>query len=196
MAGKEGESQAEIWFGRTALTVAVGELVDQPVEAIITAGNQRAMFSAGAAGTLWTAAGEDVERELRSHAPLEIGSAVATGAGRLSEHGTTTIVHAIVAAGLGERPRQLAVPRALEAAFDQAVARKVRSLAMPLIGAPETASADVRIERAEQILETLIAVLRTRSHRIDRGILVTRFEDDRNPLTAAISRARERLWTR
>lgn len=191
MSGPSGE----VRFGRTVITAGVGELVDQPVEAIIVAGNQRAMFAAGAAGTLWTAAGEDVERELRSHAPFELGTAIATSAGRLRERGVRMIIHAIIAPGLGERPRQLAIPLALEAAFDQAVTGKARSLAVPLLGIESTAPLEQRLERGSEILETLIAVLRTRNHRIERGILVTRFEDDRIPLSARIERARERLWT-
>ena len=195
MAESTLDSSGEIRFGRTVIAAAVGEVVDQPVEAIVVAGNQRAMFAAGAAGTLWTAAGEDVERELRSHAPFELGTAVVTGAGRLQERGVRMIIHAIIAPGLGERPRQLAIPLALRAAFDQAVNEKARSLAVPLLGIPETAPLERRLERGTEILETLIAVLRTRGHRIERGILVTRFEDDRIPLAALIARARERLWT-
>lgn len=195
MAESTLDSSGEIRFGRTVIAAAVGEVVDQPVEAIVVAGNQRAMFAAGASGTLWTAAGEDVERELRSHAPFELGTAVVTGAGRLQERGVRMIIHAIIAPGLGERPRQLAIPLALRAAFDQAVNEKARSLAVPLLGIPETAPLERRLERGTEILETLIAVLRTRGHRIERGILVTRFEDDRIPLAALIARARERLWT-
>ena len=195
MADSSSLSSEQIRFGRTAITVGVGDLVDQPVEAIVTAGNQRAMFGAGAAGTLWTAAGEEVERELRIQAPFDIGKAAATGSGRLQERGVRMILHAIIAPGLGERPKQLAIPEALENAFDLAIAGKVRSIAIPLVGIGATAPPERRIERANQIMETLVAVLRTRNHRIEHGILVTRFEDDRAPLTALIARARERLWT-
>jgi hypothetical protein len=71
----------------------------------------------------------------------------------------------------------------------------VRSIAIPILGASANAPVDDRLEAARVVLETLVAHLRTRSHRIDRGILVSRFEDDRAPLQAQLVRARERLWT-
>jgi O-acetyl-ADP-ribose deacetylase (regulator of RNase III) len=183
-------------FGRTLISVAVGELVDQPVEAIVTAGNRRAMFAAGPSGTLWSAAGEEVEHELRSHAPFDVGSAVATGSGRLSEHGIKHILHAIIATGLGEPPRRLEIPHALEEALDLATKLRVRSIALPMLGAAANAPLEERLDAAQVVIESFIAHLRTRSHRIDRGILVSRFEDDRVPLQTLVIRARERLWTR
>jgi O-acetyl-ADP-ribose deacetylase (regulator of RNase III) len=195
MSDPDSRSRGGIQFGRTAIFVAVGELVDQPVEAIVTPGNQRAMIAAGAHSTLWNAAGEDVERELREHAPFEIGTAVRTGSGRLETQGMRMILHAIIAPGLGERPRQLTIPRALESALDLAIEARARSIALPLLGTAETAPPDRRLEQGSALLEVLIAVLRTRKHRLENAMLVTRFEDDRLPLSALIERARERLWT-
>ena len=185
----------EIRFGRTIVTVAVGELVDQPVEAIIVPANQRAMFAAGSSGTLWSAAGEDVERELRAHAPLEIGTAVLTGSGRLAERGIRYIAHAIISAGLGEQPKALLIPDALEQALDRLVDVRARSVAIPILGVSARSSLAIRIDGAGVIVDTLVAHLRTRKHRIEHGILVSRFEDDRAPLEALVVRARERLWT-
>lgn len=182
-------------FGRTLISVAIGDLVQQPVEAIVAPGNQRAMFAAGPAGSLWSAAGEAVERELRSHAPLDIGSAVATGSGHLAEHGIRHILHVIIAPGLGERPKRLEIPRALDAALDLAVTLRVRSIAIPILGVAVDAPSEARADAARVVIEGLVAHLRTHAHRIDRGILVTRFEDDRVPLETLIIRARERLWT-
>lgn len=181
-------------FGRTLISIAVGELVDQPVEAIVTAGNRRAMFAAGASGTLWSAAGEDVERELRSHAPFEIGSAVATGSGRLAERGIKHILHVIISAGLGERPKRTEIPHALREAMELASELRVRSIALPILGAAANAPLDDRIDAARLVLETFVAHLRTRSNRIERGILVSRFEDDRVPLQDLLTHSRERLW--
>jgi O-acetyl-ADP-ribose deacetylase (regulator of RNase III) len=184
-----------ILFGRTRIDIAVGELVDQPADVLVVAGNQRAMVPAGAASTLWSAAGESVERELRLHAPFEIGTAIATDAGRLEARGVHTIVHAIIAPGLGERPRELAMALALDAAFAVAVERKARKLAVPLLGSSANDPQERRLERAEQILEALVSTLRTRRTRIERALIVSRFEDDLVPLRALVSRARERLWT-
>ena len=195
MAESNSPREEGIRFGRTLISVSVGEVVDQSVEAIVTAGNRRGMFAAGPSGTLWSAAGEEVERELRSHAPLELGSAIATGAGRLGERGMRHILHAIIASGLGEPPKRREIPRALDEALDLAATLRVRSIALPILGATINAPREERLDAASVVVESLVAHLRTRSHRIDRGILVTRFDDDRTPLQALIIRARERLWT-
>jgi O-acetyl-ADP-ribose deacetylase (regulator of RNase III) len=184
-----------IRFGRTLISVAVGELVDQPVEAIVTAGNQRAMFAAGPSSALWSAAGEAVERELRSHAPFDIGSAVATGSGRLADRGIQRILHVIIATELGEPPKRLEIPHALREALELATKLRVRSIALPILGTTAGAPRDDRLDAARVVIETFIAQLRTRPHRIERGILVSRFEDDRAPLQELLARARERLWT-
>ena len=195
MAGSSATQFDSVRFGRTVLGVAIGELVDQPVDVLVVAGNCRAMFAAGAAGTLWTAAGEDVERELRGHAPLEIGSAVATGPGRLADRGVRNIVHAIVSPGLGEPARSLVIPNALEEAFERVDEVGGKSLATTIIGISSGADIDARMDGAQVVVDALVAHLRTRKHRIERGILVSRFEDDRAQLEAILVRARERLWT-
>jgi O-acetyl-ADP-ribose deacetylase (regulator of RNase III) len=153
------------------------------------------MFAAGPSSALWTAAGESVERELRSHAPLDIGNAIATGSGRLAEGGITHILHAIIASELGEPPRRTEIPHALREALELSAQLRVRSIALPILGATSGAPREDRMEAARVVLETLIAHLRTRPHRIDRGILVSRFDDDRAPLQDLLVRARERLWT-
>lgn len=195
MAEMHAPREEGIRFGRTVISVAVGELVDQPVEAIVAGGNRRAMFAAGPTGTLWNAAGEAVERELRTHAPFEIGAAVATGSGRLAERGIKHILHVIIAAGLGERPKHLEIPHALREAMEIASQLRIRSIAFPLLGAASDAPLEERVEAARVVLEIFLAHIRTRSHRIERGILVSRFEDDRAPLQDLVVRARERLWT-
>jgi O-acetyl-ADP-ribose deacetylase (regulator of RNase III) len=182
-------------FGRTTISIVVGQLVEQPVEAIVASGNQRAMFAAGPSSSLWSAAGEEVERELRAKAPFEIGTAHFTSGGRLAERGINFIIHAIIATGLGERPRKLQIPLAMEQAFQLASTLRVRSIAVPILGVSATEPQEERIESAWVVLEALVAHLRSRSHRIDRGILVSRFEDDRLPLQTLLVRTRERLWT-
>jgi O-acetyl-ADP-ribose deacetylase len=195
MTSQQSPREEGIRFGRTVISVAVGELVDQPVEAIVTAGNQRAMFAAGPSSALWSAAGGAVERELRSHAPFEIGNAVATGSGRLAERGIQHILHVIIATGLGEPPKRLEIPHALREALELATKLRVRSIALPMLGTTAGAPRDDRLDAARVVIETFVAQLRTRPHRIERGILVSRFEDDRAPLQELLARARERLWT-
>jgi hypothetical protein len=45
------------------------------------------------------------------------------------------------------------------------------------------------------VIEVLVQHLRTHPNRLERAILVSRFDDDVAPLQAMIAQARERLWT-
>jgi O-acetyl-ADP-ribose deacetylase (regulator of RNase III) len=153
------------------------------------------MFAAGATGTLWSAAGEEVERELRSQAPFEIGAAFATGSGRLAERGIRTIAHAIIAPGLGEKPKPRQIPPALARALDLVAERRARSVALPILGISFDADSETRAAAARVVIEAFVQHLRTRPNRLERAILVSRFEDDLAPLQAIIAHARDRLWT-
>ena len=53
-----------------------------------------------------------------------------------------------------------------------------------MLGTTAGAPLDDRLDAARVVIETFVAHLRTRPHRIEHGILVSRFEDDRAPLQA------------
>ena len=96
---------------------------------------------------------------------------------------------------LGEPPKRLEIPHALREALDLATKLRVRSIALPMLGTTAGAPRDDRLDAARVVIETFVAQLRTRPHRIERGILVSRFEDDRAPLQELLTRARVRRWT-
>ena len=182
-------------FGLTIVSVAAGQLVDQPVEALIAAGNSRGLLGAGPAGALRSAAGVEPEREARAGAPHELGTAFMTSAGALAGRGILNLVHAVVSVGLGEPPRPSAIPTALAAALELSRTARHHAIALPIIGASAEAPVEDRLAAAEIVIETLVAHLRTKGSRPERAILVSRFDDDLAQLTALVTRARERLWT-
>jgi O-acetyl-ADP-ribose deacetylase (regulator of RNase III) len=185
----------EVRFGRTLVEVVTGELVDQHVQALVYPANSRGVMGAGPAGSLRTSAGADVEREAMTHAPLDLGSAIATGAGRLAEHGVELILHASIVPSIGERAAPQAVFRALDDAMRLAIDHKIRSIAIPFLG---VSADDTTVERhalAEGLVDVVIKRLRQRGVRLERVIFAVRFDDDRAMLAAVIQRARERGWT-
>ena len=186
---------AGVRFGLTIVSVAAGQLVDQPVEALIVAGNTRGLLGAGPAGSLRSAAGPEPERQARESAPHDLGTAFATGPGALAERGIVELVHAVISVNLGERPQAREIPTALRAALERARASRHRSLALPILGASAVSPVDERMDAAEVVIETLVTHLRTPGGRPERAILVSRFEDDIGQLTSLVARARERLWT-
>jgi O-acetyl-ADP-ribose deacetylase len=65
------------------LEVVEGDITALGVEAIANAANNRLWMGAGVAGAIKQAGGEEIEREAVAKGPIEVGEAVATGAGRL-----------------------------------------------------------------------------------------------------------------
>lgn len=66
------------------LSVAEGDITQLQVDAIANAANNRLWMGAGVAGAIKRAGGEEIEREAVAKGPIEVGDAVATGAGRLA----------------------------------------------------------------------------------------------------------------
>ena len=65
------------------LEVVEGDITALEVDAIANAANDHLWMGAGVAGAIKRAGGEEIEREAVAKGPIEVGDAVATGAGRL-----------------------------------------------------------------------------------------------------------------
>jgi O-acetyl-ADP-ribose deacetylase len=112
------------------LEVIEGDITELDVDAVANAANNGLWMGAGVAGAIKRAGGEEIEREALALAPIGIGEAVATGAGRLRAS------HVIHAAVMGQNLQTAgdivskATRRTLEVADDLGA----RSLAMPAFG--------------------------------------------------------------
>jgi O-acetyl-ADP-ribose deacetylase (regulator of RNase III) len=60
-----------------------GDIAALEVDAIANAANNHLWMGSGVAGAIKRAGGEDIEREAVAQGPIDVGDAVATGAGRL-----------------------------------------------------------------------------------------------------------------
>jgi O-acetyl-ADP-ribose deacetylase (regulator of RNase III) len=181
-------------FGRTLLVAGAGEVIDQPVQAVVYPANQRGVMGAGPSGSIRTAGGADVEREAMAHAPIDLGTAVMTGSGHLEERGITAVIHAAVIPSIGESARLDAVERAVTATLRAADRAKIKSVAMPLLGTSADALDHDRETAAEQIVDAAVAYLRREGSRLERIMVISRFEDDVAMVNGVIQRARERSW--
>jgi len=66
-----------------ALEVREGDLTQAEAAAIANAANNHLWMGSGVAGALKREGGEEIEAEAMALGPIPVGSAVATGAGRL-----------------------------------------------------------------------------------------------------------------
>jgi O-acetyl-ADP-ribose deacetylase (regulator of RNase III) len=110
--------------------VVEGDITRLRVDAIANAANDRLWMGAGVAGAIKRAGGEEIEREAVAQGPVEVGQAVATGAGRLqAEH----VIHGAVM-GQDLRTDATLVRRTTRRCLELADELGCRSLALPAFG--------------------------------------------------------------
>jgi O-acetyl-ADP-ribose deacetylase (regulator of RNase III) len=71
------------------LEVFDGDITQLEVDAIANAANNHLWMGSGVAGAIRRAGGDEIEDEAVALGPIEVGDAVATGAGRLPSWGRT-----------------------------------------------------------------------------------------------------------
>lgn len=99
-------------------------------DAIVNAANDHLWMGSGVAGALKRAGGEEIEREAVAKGPIPLGTAVATGAGRLQAN------HVLHGAVMGQDLRTNAdlVRRTSRSCLELADELGARSLALPAFG--------------------------------------------------------------
>jgi O-acetyl-ADP-ribose deacetylase (regulator of RNase III) len=112
------------------LSVVDGDVTVLEVDAIANAANDALWMGAGVAGAIKRAGGEEIEREAVVKGPIEVGEAVATGAGRLP---AKWVIHGAVM-GLDLRTDANLVRRTTESCLRVADELGARSLALPAFG--------------------------------------------------------------
>jgi O-acetyl-ADP-ribose deacetylase (regulator of RNase III) len=112
------------------LEVHVGDIAAVEADAIANAANDHLWMGAGVAGALKRAGGEEIEREAMAHAPIPVGTAIATGAGRLRAR---YVIHGAVM-GQDLRTSLELVRRTTAACLALADELGCRSLALPAFG--------------------------------------------------------------
>ena len=125
-------SEIDLGAGR-AFRVVRGDLLREPVEAIVNAANGHLAHGGGVAGIIARAAGpalqDECDRIVRERGPLPTGTAVVTCAGKLSFKG---VIHAVGPRN-GEGDEEAKLVRALTAAFACAQERQWQSVSFPAV---------------------------------------------------------------
>ena len=112
------------------LEVREGDIATIEADAIANAANDELWMGAGVAGALKRAGGVEIEREAMAQGPIELGTAVATTAGRLEAR------HVIHGAVMGQdlRTNDGLVRRTTRSCLELADELGCRSLALPAFG--------------------------------------------------------------
>src|SRR6185503_2795810 len=125
---------AEVRFGAASVfQIVKGNLLEEPVDAIVNAANGMLAHGGGVAGIISRAAGpalqEESDRIVHERGPFPTGSAVVTAAGHLPFKG---VIHA-VGPRYGEGQEEEKLARALSAAFACARERGWGSVSFPAV---------------------------------------------------------------
>ncbi|HXV02942.1 MAG TPA: macro domain-containing protein [Gaiellaceae bacterium] len=112
------------------LEVHDGDIAALEVDAIGNAANDRLWMGSGVAGAIKRTGGEGIEREAMQQGPIEVGEAVATGAGRLPAR---WVIHGAVM-GQDLRTNAEFVRRTTESCLQLADELGAESLALPAFG--------------------------------------------------------------
>lgn len=147
---------------RLNIHVVRGTILEAQADAIVNAANSRGIMGGGVAGVIKRAAGGEVEREAKAKAPIPVGDAVRTSAGRTGFKG---IIHAPTMSEPSMRIGADAVAQATRAALACADQHGFKSLAIPGMGtgvggvSPEEAAAAMIREITRFTPRTLQTVL-------------------------------------
>jgi O-acetyl-ADP-ribose deacetylase (regulator of RNase III) len=112
------------------LEVREGDIAAVEADAVANSANDHLWMGAGVAGAIKRAGGEEIEREAMAQGPIELGSAVATTAGRLA---VRWVIHGAVM-GQDLRTSTDLVRRTTRSCLDLADRLGCRSLALPAFG--------------------------------------------------------------
>ncbi len=122
----------EVSYDQTKVELVLGDLLEEEVEAIINPANSLMIMGGGVAGAIKRKGGEDIEKEAMRYAPVPVGKAVLTNAGKLK---AKYVIHSPTM----ERPAMLTtkekVYEATRAALILAREKGIKSLAIPAMGA-------------------------------------------------------------
>jgi len=114
--------------------VAKGDLTLLPVDAIVSPANSLGIMGSGVAGAIRRRGGDTIQHEAMACAPIAVGAAVVTSAGRLyAKH----VIHAPTMEEPGAKIGVENVRRATRAALIAAAASGLETIAFPGLGTSE-----------------------------------------------------------
>jgi len=107
-----------------------GDICDLEIDVIVSAANPSLWMATGVAGAIKRAGGDEIEFAAVRQGPVELGSAVVTGAGRLAAR---AVIHA-VSLGRDRRTSGAAIEAAIRSAMARAREIEADGIAFPALG--------------------------------------------------------------
>ncbi|MDP8003550.1 MAG: O-acetyl-ADP-ribose deacetylase [Caldisphaera sp.] len=139
----------------TNVIIKKGDIAQEEIEAIVNPANSFLLMGGGLAGILKRKGGNVIEQEALKHAPIDIGNAVITTAGRLK---ATYVIHSPTMKYPGEITNEDNVRLAVRAALNEGKKHDVKSIAFPGMGTgvggvPYSVAAKAMLEEIKKFIE-------------------------------------------
>jgi O-acetyl-ADP-ribose deacetylase (regulator of RNase III) len=167
------------------IIVVTGDITKQEVDAIVNPANSLLVMGGGVAGAIKRVGGNEIEEEAVKHAPVSVGEAVATGAGRLK---AKYVIHAPTMERPAMRTDEKNVRLSMKGALKCAEELGIRSLAFPGMG---TGVGGLSIKKAARVMANEVKK-RIDEHITLKQIVFVGFRDD---LTRAFEKAVDETFT-
>ena len=154
---KRGTKALEQAYRNVKIVVVTGDITTQEVDALVNPANSSMLMGGGAAGAIRRSGGKQIEDEALRNAPVSVGEAVATGAGRLK---AGHVIHAPTMRRPAMRIDTENVKLAVRGALEYAERLSIQSIAFPGMG---TGVGGLGLE------EAATAMVKAIKTQIDRG---------------------------
>ena len=137
----------------TEIKVVIGDITEQRADAIVNAANNKLVMGAGVAGAIKKKGGKIIEEDAVKNGPIQIGQAIATGAGQLPAR---YVIHAATM-GMDFKTDEIKIRNSCKNSLNLAKELKISSIVFPALGCgtggfPLLASAKIM---AQEILKYL-----------------------------------------
>jgi len=133
-------------YKNTRITVITGDVTKLEVDAIVNPANSQLIMGGGVAGAIRRAGGDQIQKEALGKAPIPIGKAVVTTAGKLkAKH----VIHAPTMTRPAMSTNKENVKQATRAALECASQLRIKSLAFPGMG---TGVGGLSLEEAAEVM--------------------------------------------
>ena len=150
------------------IIIRLGDITTISCDAVVNPANSLGYMGGGVAGALKRIGGGEIEQEARRHAPIAIGTAVATTAGKLP---CQYVIHAPTMQQPAMRINAANVQKATKAALDLGKKLGVKCIALPGMG---TGVGGVAVEDAAV---AMASVVKTFESSFEQIFLIDRNEE-------------------
>ncbi len=154
------EGRCTLRLVQGSLAALPGTRIAVPIDALIVPSNTQLRMGGPVAGLVKSFAGAGIERKSRQKAPMTVGQALATEAGRLP---VTTLIHAVLFGGTGPLD-EATLRKPLDNALKAARKAGARRVALSALG--------LRSLSAEQVASVTMAVIKAAASGFDEIVVV------------------------